>query len=86
MRYIITAILALTLLTGAGPVADSRNGDNHSRRDCPNPLAVAEHFGTQEGEEGWNPRFDLNDDGAVTVGDIIISSNCWLALGGRINP
>ncbi len=53
--------------------------DVEARRGCPNPWATAEHFGTYEGAPGWaNGNFDLNGDGAVTVGDIILSINCWL--------
>jgi len=74
MKLIAATLLAFTLLIGGTAHADSE----HSRRDCPNPYAVAEHFGTVRGEPGYVPRFDLNDDGAVTVGDIILASNCWL--------
>lgn len=66
--YAAFLLLALTLLATQ---ADAR-------RDCPNPWATADHFGTYQGGEGFNPRFDLNGDGVVTVGDIIIASNCWL--------
>ena len=69
------AILALSFTLLAGSVHGSA-----SRRYCPNPYAVAQHFGTYEGVPGWaNGHFDLNNDGAVTVGDIILASNCWLA-------
>ena len=72
--YSLIAVIVLFALSLLATQADA----NNSRRDCPNPYAVASHFGTYEGGEGFNPRFDLNGDGAVTVGDIIIASNCWL--------
>ena len=72
--YAIYAALLLLALTVLAPGMEASS----SRRWCPNPYAVAAHFGTYEGGEGFNPRFDLNGDGAVTVGDIILASNCWL--------
>lgn len=70
LRQIAILVLSFTLLVGAV------HSDN-SRRDCANPYAVAQHFGTYEGVPGWARHFDLNRDGVVTVGDIIMALNCW---------
>ncbi|MCH7661715.1 MAG: hypothetical protein IH933_14425 [Euryarchaeota archaeon] len=68
MKFITAALVTLFLLTSVA----------NANKFCPNPHAVAQHFGSVEGEQGFVSRFDMNGDGAVTVGDIIIAGNCWL--------
>ena len=68
--YLLVAAFLVTGMFALQPV--------EARRGCPNPWAMAEHFGTTIGNPGYVARFDLNGDGAVTVGDIILAINCWL--------
>ena len=68
MKLIMIVPIVLSLLVS--PV--------QAREFCPHPIAVAQHFGSYEGQVGFVSQFDLNDDGVITVGDIIIASNCWL--------
>ena len=71
--YAIYLLIAAFLVTGMFALQPVE-----ARRGCPNPWATAEHFGTTIGNPGYVARFDLNGDGAVTVGDIILAINCWL--------
>ncbi len=75
--YGIYLLIAAVLVTGIFALQPA-----DARRDCPNPWATADHFGTTIGNPGYVERFDLNGDGAVTVGDIILASNCWLERHG----
>jgi len=36
---------------------------------------IADHFGTEEGGPGWDPRCDLNGDGIVDVMDLTTAAN-----------
>ncbi len=73
MISLIYLLIAAVLVTGifALQTADAS-------RDCPNPWATADHFGTVIGEPGYVERFDPTKDGAVTIGDVIWAINCWL--------
>ena len=67
MRIIAAIIITLFLLTGTA----------EAKTSC-NPWKVADHFGTYEGGPvKFKAKYDLNGDGAVTVGDIILATNCW---------
>jgi hypothetical protein len=46
------------------------NGDRKVRVD--DVLLVAQHFGLNEGDPGWNPQCDLTGDGKVRVDDVLI--------------
>ena len=73
MKLIAAIFISLFLFTGVAQAGTEF---------CPSPYAVARHFGSVEGDRGFNPIFDMNDDGAVTVGDIILAANCWLERHG----
>ena len=40
-------------------------------------INVAMHFGTHEGEEGYDASVDLNNDGEINVLDLIIVAMHW---------
>ena len=37
----------------------------------------ADHFGSSEGSETWDPRFDLADDGKVDFQDFFVFADTW---------
>ncbi|MCB0001512.1 MAG: cadherin-like domain-containing protein, partial [Anaerolineae bacterium] len=70
------------LVSGVVPVAiciaRDVNQDNH--RDIIDIGLVTSHWGLTEGDPGWDPIYDLNDDGVIDVADIIAVAECldWL--------
>ena len=51
------------------------NMDNHV--NVLDLINVAMHFGTHEGEEGYDASVDLNNDGEINVLDLIIVAMHW---------
>jgi hypothetical protein len=55
------------------------NGDGKVRVD--DVLLVAQHFGLNEGDPGWNPQCDLTGDGKVRVDDILLVAQAFGKYG-----
>jgi hypothetical protein len=61
-------------VAGVGPVRWQFPGDvtGDGKVDDADLDAVADAFNTKEGDEGWNPAADLNNDGIVDIFDLVI--------------
>jgi hypothetical protein len=62
-------------------LAGDVNGDGKVRVD--DVLYEAQHFGTNEGDPGWDPRCDWNGDRKVRVDDVLIVAQ---AFGKQSSP
>jgi hypothetical protein len=44
-------------------------------------LLVAQHFGLNEGDPGWDPRCDITGDGKIRVDDVLIVAQAFGKYG-----
>lgn len=51
--------------------------NGHGSMDLFDALLLAQHFGSQAGDPGWDPRMDLNGDGQVDVYDFIVLAGSY---------
>ena len=80
MKLIAAIAISVLLFIGVGG-AGGLGGtvEAHDGWHSCSPWQVVRHFGhTEDAFRHSEAKYDLNHDGAVTVGDIIIASNCWL--------
>lgn len=80
MKTIMTTCAALAIFAagwfGAQTIPSSSAAHLAGCQDCPDLMETAEHFGTGEGDSDFDPVYDLNHDGAVTIGDIVLAIIC----------
>lgn len=79
MKTIAATVVALGVFAGAWLGVDARLLAPPGQ--CQDIYEVAAHFGTYKGQAReaiprYHPRYDLNNDGAVTVGDIVLAIRC----------
>ncbi|OGG56210.1 MAG: hypothetical protein A3F84_05930 [Candidatus Handelsmanbacteria bacterium RIFCSPLOWO2_12_FULL_64_10] len=71
---------ALARLAEAGGLRGDFTGDGVV--DFADFFPLANAFGTQRGQPGFDPAFDLDDSGEIGFGDFFIFTNQWGGSGG----
>ena len=71
----ITIVLGEPLRLFAPALTPDFNGDGQV--DLTDFLAFAGKFGTSDGDEGYESRFDLDGDGAIGLGDFLVFANAF---------
>lgn len=51
--------------------------DGSGAADFDDFFLFADHFGTREGDPGWDAAYDLDSDGAVTLEDFFVLADGW---------